>query len=143
MKCLIWYCKKYYLGNIQQSNRLKEKLDNNENEINEENTFAIWITIEIESDYNYFENLLKDLNELKGHFKTNKIILTPFAHLANPQVSFKTAFRILCDLETFLKQNNFDVKKAHFGSAKDLKFFSPADPKQVVFRSYPKPEFLK
>jgi len=48
-----------------------------------------------------------------------------------------------CDLEEHLKKNGFLVTKGHFGSAKDLKMYSPADKMQVIFRSYPKPEYLK
>lgn len=118
-------------------------MDKDESNILEENVIVPWITIESEKDYNYFDDFLQDLTEMKNHFKTNKVVLTPFAHLANSQVTFKTAFRILCDLDDFLKQNGFITIKAHFGSAKDLKFYSPADKLQVVFRSYPKPEYLK
>jgi hypothetical protein len=142
MKCLIWYCKDLYIGNIQVSDKAKD-LDNDENTIDDNNCIFPWITIETEQDYNYFDDVLKDINSLKEHFKTNKIVLMPFAHLANSQVSFKTAFRILCDLEEHLKKNGFLVTKGHFGSAKDLKMYSPADKMQVIFRSYPKPEYLK
>ncbi len=143
MKCLIWYCKELYMGNVHPSERIKEELDKKELDINENNIIMPWVTIETENDYNYFEDFLETINEMKNHFNSNKIALTPFAHLANSQVSFKTAFRIICDLEEFLKQKGFTVIKGHFGSAKDLRFYSPADTKQVVFRSYPKPEFLK
>lgn len=143
MKCLIWYCKELFVGNITYTDKLSKPIDKNIENINETNVLMPLVTIEKENDYNYFDDFLIDLKELKLHFNTKKIILSPFVHLSNSQIPFKNAYRIICDLESYLKTNDFEVKRAHFGSAKDLKFFSPADPKQVVFRSYPKPEFLK
>jgi hypothetical protein len=96
-----------------------------------------WITIQSKKDVDYFDLFLNDINLLKKRFKTNKIILLPFAHLTEKIASGDVSFLILEKLKIFLQNNDFDVKMAHFGSAKDLTFISPADEYQVIHRSYP------
>ncbi len=142
MKILIWHCQEIFIGNIKKINEDLLNIDNKIEEISEKNVIVPWVTIESESDYNYFEDLLIDLKKLCKRFKTNKIVLIPFAHFSNKIPLNKISFRIISDLENYLIQNNLKVSRAHFGSAKDIRFFSPADSKQVLFKQYPKPEFI-
>ena len=64
-------------------------------------------------------------------------MLVPFVHLTEKIASRDDSFNILKKLYYFLLKHNFDVKMAHFGSAKDVIINCPADKYQVVHRSYP------
>jgi len=142
MKALIWHCDSYFVGNPLKSKTAQNISDDGHN-INVKNSLSIWITIESLDDKNHFEELLVDLKLLSKRFDTKVITITPFAHLTNKPLNLKQSFLIIEELELFLKELGFDVQRAHFGSAKDLKMSSPADQYQCVYRSYPKPEFIK
>jgi len=143
MKSLIWYCKNLAVTNIQQMKNSENVCDNNSSEIMAQNVIVPWVTIESESDYNYFEDFLTDLKKVSKRFKTNKIVIIPFAHFANKLPPYSISFRIINDLGQYLEKNGFETKRAHFGSAKDLMFFSPADKYQVIARQYPEPSLIK
>ena len=141
MKVLIWHCDSYFVGNPIKSQKAQNINDDNHN-VDVKNSLVIWATIESLDDNSYFPDLLNDINLLSKRFDTKIIALTPFAHLTNKPLNLKQSFLIIDKLNDYLKENGFDVKRAHFGSAKDLRMFSPADQYQCVFRSYPKPEFI-
>ena len=82
MKVLIWYCEKFAIKDIQDSSRMN-KIDENENLIDDNNVIVPWITIETKEDSNYFEDLLKELKLVKSIYNTNKVIILPFAHLSS------------------------------------------------------------
>jgi hypothetical protein len=112
---------------------------NSTKKIKERNVLCPWITVEGKEDVNYFEQFEKDLKEQADHFKTNKVVLLPFVHFVYHIPPYEFSFGILMKLKDYLESKKYDVKLAHFGSAKDFKFFSPADEKQVTQRSYPNP----
>ena len=111
---------------------------NSEENIDEKNVIVPWVTIESEKDKIFFDDFLNDIRVVADKFKTNKIILFPFAHFSSKIPKKETSFKIFDNLYEFLIKNNFNVKKAHFGSYKDVLLDSPANEYQVMFRSYPK-----
>jgi hypothetical protein len=136
MKTLIWFCKELCINNIVKSSRTKI-LDNDTNEIDEKECLCPWVTIESNKDVNYFQDFLKDIKFLSVRFKTKTIVLIPFVHLSNEIASQKHALEVINKLQLFLLEKGYVVKKANFGSSKNVKFFSPGDSYQVVFRAYP------
>ena len=142
MKALIWYCKKLELSNVKP-NGSTISIDNKINspkKIKEKKVLCPWITIENGEDVNYFGDFEKDLKKLSLYFKTEKVVLLPFVHFVSKIHPYEYSFGVLLKLKDYLEAQNYDVKLAHFGSSKDFKFFSPADEKQVVMRSYGKEE---
>jgi hypothetical protein len=145
MKALIWFCKEFKIGNVINSNKIKEINQKNitSKEIYKKNVIVPWITVEGKKDINYFNNFLKDVLFLKERFKTDKVVLVPFAHLTEKIASRDISFSILLKLKDFLEENNFKVDMAHFGSSKDVLINCPADQYQIIFRSYPLSNFKK
>lgn len=143
MKVLIWYYKELKINNIIPSNKIKQIDQTNFSTENifEKNVIVPWITIEIKNDLNYFNDFLKDINFFKERFKTNKIILVPFAHLTEKIAPRDVSFNIILKLKEFLKENKYEVSMAHFGSYKDVLIDCPADEYQIVHRSYPLKNF--
>lgn len=138
MIALIWYCKKLEIGKVKPNLfSMKRKIDLDKfKKIKEKKVITPWITIESKDDEKCFVDFEKDIKELCEHFKTKKIVLLPFVHLNSRIPPYENSYELLVKLEIFLSNLDYDVKLAHFGSAKDLKFFSPADEKQVVLRNY-------
>lgn len=129
-------------GGAIKSEKSKNILDENY-DVGVGNSLVLWVTIESLNDKNYFGELLKDIVQLSKRFNTKVVVLTPFVHLTNKPLNQKQSLVIIKALEKYLGEKGFGVKKAHFGSAKDLKMSSPADKYQVVYRSYPKPIFVR
>lgn len=145
MKALIWFCKEFKIGNVilsEKTKKIEQENITSEN-ISKKDVIVPWITIEGKKDLDYFSFFLKDIVFLKERFKTNKIILLPFAHLTEKIASREVSFSILLKLKDFLKENDFDCSMAHFGSSKDVLINCPADSYQIVFRSYPLKSFKK
>ncbi|MFH0906232.1 MAG: threonyl-tRNA synthetase editing domain-containing protein [archaeon] len=134
MKALIWHCKYFKIKNHKLF--LNITIDQEPKNIEENNVIVPWITIETQKDEKCFKKILKDIIFLKERFNTNKVILTPFAHLSNKNADINISYEILNKLEIFLTKNNFNVTRVHFGSSKDTFFESEADKYQVIFRSY-------
>lgn len=145
MICLIWHLKNLYIGNVINSDRIKEiKQDDVTNlEIDGENVISPWVTVESKDDIEYFDLFLKDILFLKKRFNTNKIIIMPFAHLTNKICKKEHAFYVITKLKNFLIKNGFECNVAHFGSGKDVKFFSESDKYQAIYRKYPLLNFKK
>jgi hypothetical protein len=143
MKALIWYCKEIKIGNVIPSRKIKSinQKEVTKEAIYEKKVIVPWITIEGKEDFNYFNDFLKDVLFFKDRFKTNKVVLLPFAHLTEKIASGEVSFSLLLKLKLFLEENNFKVEIAHFGSFKDFSFTSPADQYQIVHRSYPLKNF--
>lgn len=138
MKALIWYCKKLEIGEVKPGgSKISTTFANSMKKIKEKKVLNPWITIEGPEDVHYFDAFEKDLKELADHFKTNKVVLLPFEHFIYEIPPYEVSFRVLMELKEFLESRKYCVQLAHFGSAKDFKFFSPADEKQVVMRTYP------
>jgi hypothetical protein len=49
----------------------------------------------------------------------------------------------MSSLKDFLIDKGFDCRLDHFGSSKDVRINSPADPYQIVHRVYPNHNFKK
>ncbi len=136
MKALIWHCKKFNMGNSKPTKKFN-CVDFEITNIFEKNVLAIFISIENIGDTAYFFDLLSDLKKLSLRFDTNKIIIIPFVHFITKIPPIKEAFEVINKFYAFLAYEGYVVKKAHFGSSKDIELMSPSDPFQVVFRSYP------
>lgn len=141
MKVIIWHCDSYFVGGAIKSEKAQNIVDLVQ-DVNVKNSLVIWITIESLKDKIYFEDLLEDITLLSQRFNTKTIVLTPFVHLTNKPLNLKQSLVIIIALDKYLKENGFDVKRANFGGAKDLRMSSPADKYQCVYRSYPKPSFV-
>jgi len=138
MKVLIWYCKKLEIGKCKlNDSSVSIKVLNSTKKIKERKVLNPWITIEGKEDENYFEDFEKDIKEMSDYFKTDKIVILPFVHFVYDIPPYSLSFEVLMKLKAFLESKKYKVQLAHFGFAKDLKFFSPADEKQVLMRSYP------
>jgi|GEM_PF-1387486 len=142
MKVLFWFCKNLKISNPHTSSKSKIN-DSSFDLIDEKDVLVPWITIESKSDGSVerFLQVLSDLNLMSSHFKTKNVVVVPFAHLSSQIAEQKTSFEIIGEFCSFLKEKGFVVKRANFGSHKDLEFSSPADEFQVFFRQYPKPDF--
>jgi len=141
MKLIIWHCDSYFIGNPIKSQKAQNNVETVKN-IDVKNSLSIWITIESLEDKNYFSDLLRDIDPLSKRFNIKLIVLTPFVHLTNKPLNLKQSHIIIKELGSYLHKKGFDIKRAQFGSAKDLKMVSLADQYQCVYRSYPKPEFI-
>lgn len=142
MKTLIWHCAYFKMGKVLNSTRMS-KIDNNNNLINEANVIVPWVTVESSEDVNFFSEFYDEMYFLKGRYKTNKIVLLPFAHLSSQICKKEIAFDILNKLKYYLETKNLIVTMAHFGSYKDIEFCSKADIHQVKFRAFPAPNNFK
>ncbi len=138
MKTLIWYCRKFRISNVKKSTRMNPIDQEVEENIDEKNVIVPWITVESEKDKNFFDDFLSDIKKVSDKFKTNKIILVPFAHFTSKIPKKEISFKVFNELYNFLVSKNYEVKKVHFGSYKDILLDSPANEYQVMFRSYPK-----
>jgi len=139
VKTLIWHCAFFKIGKVVNSTRMS-KLDGNKNIIDEKNVIVPWVTIESSEDVNFFQEFYSEIYFLKERFKTNKIVLLPFAHLSSQICNNKVAYDILNKLQHFLETKNMIVTMAHFGSYKDIEFCSKSDIHQVKFRAFPVPK---
>jgi len=60
--------------------------------------------------------------------KVKKVLIYPYAHFTNDLSSPKTAFEILTGLESSLKEQDLEVKRAPFGWYKELEMKSKGHP---------------
>lgn len=138
MKALIWHCKRFRVGNIEHSTRMAP-IDYQTECIDETNAITVWVTVETKGDINFLEELMKDIELMCEIHGTNNIIIAPFAHLSELHCKRKNSYSILKNLAISLKDKGLVVKLVHFGSYKDMEFFSESHAEQVRFRTYPKP----
>ncbi len=136
MKTLFWFCKELYIGNIIHSPKVKIK-DVALEDIDVKESIMVWITVESKKDIDYFSEIELDLRFLCKRFNTKTVVIIPFAHLTNKVAGHDISFNVIELLQKYILDKGYVVKRANFGSSKDLKFFSPSDAYQVVFRSYP------
>jgi len=141
MRLLFFYCKKLEIKNIIQSTRTAKFEETEGTDVNENNSLMIFVCIEGDSDKEYLDEAIKEIEDIQKQTKTDSIVLVPFAHLTDKIPKPKVAFEVFNILYDKLKEEGFGVMKTHFSSHKELKLHIPAHPYEVVYRKIPKPKW--
>ncbi len=98
----------------------------------------VWVCIEKDDKKSYVQKLserIKDLNDT--FYKLSDVVVLPFGHLSNRLADPETTLELINFLVDLLKQLNFKVDLATFGTHKDLKFEIPGQPAQMSYFEFP------
>lgn len=139
MKCLFFHCKLWKITVTKLSNRMFEggrPEDISEKEQQEENCIVIFITVEINDEFEliYYKFNI-DVGKMSNDVGTKNIVLLPFAHLSSELAKAEKGIFVFKQLENLLMPF-YNVTRAHFGSQKSLLLDVYGHTGNVRFRSF-------
>jgi len=84
--------------------------------------------IDEDNPHNIIENATAEVIKRLEMIKAKRVMIYPYAHFTNDLSSPETAIKILASLESSLKEQDLEVKRAAFGWYKELEMKSKGHP---------------
>lgn len=138
MKVLCFYCSELEIGRNVPSSRMKQ-VDFEDNEIKTKKAFLLFTCINSKKDDKMISEAAVELAKIAKKIRVKEVVLCPFAHLDSKIAPAKYSFMVIKGLEKKLIEKGLKVKRAHFGSYKEVKIHLPAHPFEVFYREFPTP----
>lgn len=103
-----------------------------------ENALVVFTAVEREDEQNsseIVENAVSEIINVSGQVKPDNIIIYPYAHLSSSLGSPKAAKEILMDMESSLKEKEFNVSRIPFGWYKSFELSCKGHPLSELSRT--------
>lgn len=124
MRGIIWQTKRFEFEDEEKSNRppgIKKLSEMSKGRKIFTDVVCIWLCIEKDDKDNYINSLLLRFRELNQKFyKSEKVLILPFAHMSNNLEEPARAKEVLDKAVNMFKEKGFLTDRASFGTHKNV-----------------------
>lgn len=136
MKNLIFFCNTFTYK-LDHTTLVAEKYGEVGDFENFKDVLVVFSTVESSDTSGITTEVAKDIRKIARKNGSKIIVINPFAHLSSSLASPESAIKILNEIsEKINKENEFTVKRLHFGWYKEFDFNISGKENTQIFREY-------
>ena len=139
MRALLFHCQNYGVKIDRLANRPEDITPEEvkEKEQNCKDCVVALITVEKEDKIEQFcSQLVDEIAKMSDEVGHEDIVILPFAHLSNNLAKAKDGIKAMQIVEDSLREKNYKVMRAHFGSHKSLLLDIHGHPGNARYREF-------